>query len=205
MEHFAWPAVVLVLGLFGLFMFKRHVGGLIERIRKIDKTGITTGNVPDQGQALVESKPKAFEALMDAANSPVLLAREARIREQLDAKGINNEQERIRVLTRALAESQIIMWSQQIDAVIYGSQLNLLVTLNSRPAGMTVAEMKPFYDAAASQHPNLYANDSFERYLNFLVVSGLIRANTSGFEITLEAKEFLQWLVRSGRTHPRAF
>jgi hypothetical protein len=40
MEHLIWPAVVLFVGLFAVWILRKPLGRLIDRVTHIDKTGI---------------------------------------------------------------------------------------------------------------------------------------------------------------------
>ena len=203
MEYLAWPCVVLILGLVALFLFKREVAKLIDRVRKIDRTGITTGGDHSQSQTLPESKASSFQELMDSASSPLLRERENFIRDALKARGISNEQEAVKILTRALAGSQLTVQWEQIEKVIFGSQVAILVEMNTRPAGLSLEALHKVYDAVAKQFPSTYEGYTFEQYIGYLDAVRLIVKGGDGYQITLEGKEFMVWLVQTGKTYQR--
>jgi hypothetical protein len=201
MEYVAWPIVVLILGLVALCMFKRNIAGRIDKIKKIERIGVSLES--DQTQSIPEIKGSGFQELMDLASSQLLRNRENNVRNELKTRGITNDQEIIKILTRAFASSQLTLQWEQIEKVIFGSQLALLVDMNARPAGLTVAEIKLYYDNAAKQNPLVYANYTFEQYVYYLETVQLIVKGGSGYQVSLEGKEFMVWLVQSGRTHAR--
>jgi hypothetical protein len=201
MEYLAWPGVVLVLGLVALFMFKRNIAGRIDKIKRIERVGVSMES--EQTQSVQESKGSGFQELMGLASSPLLRDRENNIRNELKARGITNEQEIIKILTRACASVQLTLQWEQIEKVIFGSQMAMIVQMNAHPAGLSVGAMKTYFEAAAKQFPEVYANYTFEQYVNYLVSMQLILKGGAGYQVSLEGKEFMVWLVHTGRTHAR--
>ncbi len=201
MEYLAWPGVVLVLGLVALFLFKRNIAGRIDKIKRIERVGVSMES--EQAQPVQETKSSGFQELMDLASSPLLRERENNIRNELKTRGIANEQEIIKILNRACASLQLTLQWEQIDKIIFGSQLAMIVQMNAHPAGLSVEAMKTYYDAAVKQFPEVYMNYTFEQYVNYLVSAQLILKGGSGYQVSLEGKEFMVWLVQTGRTHAR--
>jgi hypothetical protein len=200
MEYLAWPAVVLVLGLVALFMFKRNIAGRIDKIQKIERIGVSMG--AEQTQAVSETKRSGFQELMDSTSSPLLRQQESKIRDDLNARGVTNEQEIIKVLTRAAAGLWLVIRWEQLDRIIFGSQLMMLIALNASALGLSVEQIGEFYKVAKNQFPAAYENYLFEQWLGFLVSQGLISKGGNGYQVTLDGKEFMSWLVQAGRTQP---
>jgi hypothetical protein len=201
MEFLAWPAVVLILGLIALFMFKRNIAGRIDKIHKIDRIGMQIGS--EQAQSLPEAKGSSFQELMDLASSPLLRERENNIRDALKARGISNEQESIKVLIRALASSQLTLQWEQIERGIFGSQVVILVEMNTKHAGLPVDVLRKVYDEMAKKYPSTYDGYTFDQYVGYLETNRLMTKGGDGYQVTLEGKEFMVWLVQSGRTYQR--
>jgi hypothetical protein len=83
-------------------------------------------------------------------------------------------------------------------AYIYKSQILLLMELNRKI--MPVAEVKAYYDKAASDHPILYARYSFDQWMAFMKSHILLIQHPSGMvEITVRGKDFLKYLTHWGR------
>ena len=83
-------------------------------------------------------------------------------------------------------------------AYIYRSQVLLLLELNRRI--MPLAEVKTFYEKAASDNKSAYADYSFSQWLEFMKFYILIIQHESEMvEITLRGKDFLKYLVHWGR------
>jgi hypothetical protein len=200
MEYLAWPAVGLVLGLVFLLMFKRNIGGCIDKIQKVERLGVSLAN--EQSQAIAEPRVGAFQEMMDSVSSALLRQQETNIRDALKAKGITNEQETVKLLTRALAATTLILRWEQIDRAIFGSQLNALVAINAAPTGLTVGQIQGYYNTAAQQNPILYKTYGFDRWIQFLESQKVVVKGGNGYQITADGKEFMAWLVHAGRTHP---
>jgi hypothetical protein len=82
-----------------------------------------------------------------------------------------------------------IAWSY-----IFRSQILALMQINRRL--MPIAEVKAFYDKAAIETPNLYANYPFEQWMEFLKSHSLIIWHPSGMvEITIRGRDFLKYLT----------
>jgi hypothetical protein len=200
MEYLAWPAVGLILGLVFLLMFKRNIGGCIDKIQKVERMGVSIGT--EQTQTVSETKTSGFQEMMDSVSSQLLRQQEANIRDSLKAKGITNEQETVKILTRAVAGASLALRWEQIDRLIFGSQLNALVATNANSLGVSIQQLKGFYDGAVQQFPAVYKTFRFEQWLQFLETQKLISKGGNGFQITIDGKEFMAWLVHTGRTHP---
>jgi hypothetical protein len=65
-----WPVVGLILGFVALLMFKRNIAGCIDKIRKIERGGVSIG--VDQPQPTPDPKDSGFNQVMDATSSPLL-------------------------------------------------------------------------------------------------------------------------------------
>ena len=84
---------------------------------------------------------------------------------------------------------------------IYGSQVNLLEHLNDadRAANGNPAEsLRTFYSIAAIQYPEMYKNDTFDRWLGFLKDRLFVREDNGQIRLTLYGREFLTHLAKTG-------
>ncbi len=83
-------------------------------------------------------------------------------------------------------------------AYIFRSQILALMEINRRL--MPIAEVKVFYDKAAAEYPDRYANYSFEQWMEFLKSNTLLIWHPSGMvEITVQGRDFLRYLTHWGR------
>jgi hypothetical protein len=84
-------------------------------------------------------------------------------------------------------------------AYIFKSQLLLLQELNRRV--LLLAEVKPYYEKAASDNSTLYADYSFDQWLGFMKSHVLLIQHPNGMiEITIRGRDFLKYLVHCGRS-----
>jgi hypothetical protein len=74
--------------------------------------------------------------------------------------------------------------------------------LNARDEGGQISELTPFYEAAKMIYPLWYRNYPFEGWIGFLESSKLILLRESRFFITIAGREFLKYLVGTGKTGP---
>ena len=125
------------------------------------------------------------------------------IRKEIETLFPNDMTGRVNSLITHLAAIQLVLAFESINRLIWGSQLELLLHVNSSFNGAAVDELKVFYEKAAAAHQAGLKEYPFEDYLGFLINSGLlIRANGRVY-ITPFAKEFLAHLARTGATYVR--
>ena len=199
MGIFSWPLVVLIIVVFALILFRKPISDLIPKIRSlgIGKTGLETHS-PQLLQKEQEKKSPA-EEMMRAFDNKLLLDREDIIKKDLESK-VLNQGEMLNVLIRHLAMTQLTLRFEYLNSLIWGSQIEILQNLNSSPHGMTVELIKPRYDFAADIYSVQFANYSFEKYLDFLISNILIVNQDNRYFITVLGREFLTFLVQTGRT-----
>ena len=117
---------------------------------------------------------------------------------------ITSDQDKVKVLTRQLSAAQLMIRFEQVYREIFGSQINLLQFLNSRPQGETDENLKVFYDHAVTEYPNL-ANYPYTDYLNYLHRSGLITRRGELNLLSQLGRAFLEYLIREGYSLTRVF
>lgn len=197
MEKFAWPAVLLVLGILFMLIFRRQLGALIDRIQSISREGIQTS----QTQLSRDRMPSSAEELMRSFDSPLLKETEKEIEEDLKKRGLANSTDAIPVLIRHLAQLRIYLWFEYCYLQIWGSQLTILNYLNvDHPTGVTMDVLESSYTNAAKLYPHAFQNYPFAVYLNFLVACQLIVEEDGRFKITVFGREFLTYLANTGKT-----
>jgi hypothetical protein len=202
-----WPAAILVFCLVVLILFRKKIGPIfdkigpaIDRIRKAGPIELTS-SLPSQQPVDVraESPPKVFRPL----DSPLLSDREDAIRREIEKLFPSDMTGRVNTLVTHLAATQLALAFESINKLIWGSQLELLLHVNSLFNGAAVDELRVFYEKAAATHPTGLKEYPFESYLGFLINSGLLRRTNGRVYVTPFAKEFLAHLARTGATHLR--
>ncbi|MFI5182022.1 MAG: hypothetical protein ACHQPI_11560 [Thermoanaerobaculia bacterium] len=102
-------------------------------------------------------------------------------------------------LTRALAEARTRSRFQRIERVIFGSQQQALLLINTAP--QTTEALRKLFDGAKGNYPDVFTLPSaFERWLGFLKQMELITEEAGTFQITATGREFMKFVVDSGLT-----
>lgn len=197
----AWPIAVIILGTIFMLIFKPQIIDLFNRIKKVGLKVIEVS--AEQSQKIVEPQRSSHvEELMRVTDSLILKEQEGRIEKDIMDKKLNGDNLK-KVLVRHLAISQILFYFEQINNVIWGTQIQLLEELNTKPVGETKDDLKRFYEYGASLYPTTYEKYAFENYLSYLIVSQLITEKEGRYFITQLGREFLVYLVSSGKTKLR--
>ena len=199
-----WPTVVLVIGVIGLFVFRGPIAAMIGRTKKL---GIGKSAWEGQDIPQAPSSAAAIEGPLDQFQqgflNQLLLQQEEVVRKSLRDLKLEAPVDREKALIRTVAALQITVHFDRVAAVIYASQLALLVHLNERPAGDDSANLKAlFFDPAAKNFAQLYQQYPYENYLGFLESWLLVERVGTVTSITLAGREFLKYLVENRRILP---
>jgi len=203
MEQFAavlaWPVVVLIIVLVALILFRAQLGALISRTKKVGKGGIETfeGQPPQPTE-----EKKGVEEFFRSFDSPLLVEAEQLILNDLKERKIEVPADREKTLVRALASTNIVLHFERVHGVLWASQLACLRYLNPRDQGAEITEIVPFYELAKTEYPSWYENYPFDRWLGFLRSFNLVLERDSTILITVAGREFLKYLVASGKAGP---
>jgi len=197
----AWPISFIILGIIFLLLFRKQIIDLLKRIKKVGPKGLEVST--EQSQKIVEpQRSSQAEELMGVTDSLILKNQEDRIGKDIMDQYLNGEDLK-KVLVRHLAIFQILFYFEQINNAIWGTQIQLLEELNTKPVGETKDDLKRFYDYGASLYPTTYEKYAFENYLYYLTESQLITEKEGRYFITQLGREFLVYLVSSGKTKLR--
>jgi hypothetical protein len=200
MDAFAWPAAALLLGFGFLLIFRRPISSILDRTRKVGKGGLETFDSPQLPAPA--QKPDPLAEFMGTYDNPLLREQEDAILMDLKERGFADTAAAQKVLVRSLAGTQILLHFENISASIWASQISLLTHLNSRPAGATLGEVRPFYDNARKQYPAAYQNYQFEPWLAFMESFNLIERRKGVIFLSKVGREFLKWRIEAGRAGP---
>ena len=194
---------IFALGIAFFLIFYKPISRLIDRIRSISKSGITTDT--NQRDAVESRDPRAeAEALMRDLDSALLREVETGINNELRPRNLLGA-EAVPVLVKYLAGWQIAFHFEETYGLIWGSQINLLNYLNPLPGGTPRELARTFYTLSAAQYPEAYSGYSFEAWLGFLISRILIRDDNGQLRITVRGREFLAYLTRIGRSLNKAY
>ena len=176
------------------------VGPAIDRVKKAGPLELTSA--PHNQQPVDvrrESPPKVFHPL----ESPVLKEREEAIRKDVEKLFPNDMAGRVDSLITHLAATQLALAFEAINKAIWGSQLELLLYVNTSLAGAAVDDLKTFITRLLLHMKMPLKDYPFENYIGFVINSGLLTRTDGRVYITSFAKEFLPHLARVGATYPR--
>jgi hypothetical protein len=196
MQYLAWPAVVFLLGLVAIFVFRGPLSRFLDRAKRIGKDGIEAGQSIQE--KATEIKPSPTEDFLKSFDNALLVKREEFIRNELLKLQINQPTEREKVLIRLLAAFSLIQAFENAYMFIWGSQIGVLEYLNSASQDTPLDFLKPWYEEAVGRQPELYKNYSFDQWLGFLEGHYLIVRRGGAVTISLEGREFLKYLVDRG-------
>lgn len=193
---------VLIFGTFFVVFFREDIRKTFPRIHKIGKDGVSLNEPQAQSQ---DERPLPFAQQFDShSRSPVQIEKEDQIRKELAGRGLTNDEEKVRLLIRALATNIIQADCERISILIFGSQLELLIEMNAHLQGMKIQHIQKWYiESVKANYPAL-ANLAFEDYIGFLYRQSLAAIEADSVKVTNFGIEFMQYLVRTGQTHRRA-
>jgi hypothetical protein len=204
MEEFikalGWPHLSFVFGVFFVLLFRRPLSGLISRVTSIDKGGIKALQTPE-AQREVQKKETVQQLLLVIGDSIVLQDIEGRIKADLKEKGLETEGDTIKVLTKHLAATKVLLEFEQIHNLIFGSQIFLLKKLNEVAGQGKPSEfVATHFQHVQSLFPEPLGAWTLDQYLAFLLSRLLITTKGNVFHITNLGVEYLTWMVRNGKT-----
>lgn len=194
-------ALVVIAYLF-LRRFESPISGLIRRIRRIDRKGAEFDPAEIQKSKAKSADDDGFTGILDSA---VLREQETIVRDALSDRKDASQTETIDFLVGRLAEQNLSIQFEYINGIIYGSQIQVLRFLNSNPGGAEGQDFRFCYENAAQQFPIMFSNYPFDEYVEFLVSNELIAKESKRYKISPMGKEFLRYLVTTGRTRARPY
>ena len=194
-----WPAVVLIVAIIAIFVFRSQVAALISRTKRVGKGGLETYET--QPTPPTEEK-KGLEEFLQTFDSPLLLRQERLILENLRVRKLEVPQDREKALVRSLASTGLVLHFEQVYGVIWASQVATLYHLNPRAGGADISELIPAYEAAKANYPSMYEKYPFDQWLGFLKAMNLVVEQNSRLFITEDGREFLKYLIATAKTGP---
>lgn len=194
-----WPGVILIISIVFLFAFRGPISSLIDRTKKVSKGGLETFDV-QQDQPTTEKK--GIDEYLHNFDNPLVVEREATIRNHLKERKIEDHQEQIKVLIRELAICLTVQQIERIRNMIYKSQHACLTYVNTHNEGVSIEEVVSFYETAKAEYPVMYENQQLARWLNFLETFNLLTEHNSRVFITVLGREFLKYLISIGDSGP---
>ena len=200
-----WPHFAFAFGVVFLLVFHAQLRALLGRITSIDKTGIRTQPNPEIQREDPKKIEAAQELLLAIGNTVVLQDIEGRIRNELTTRQLSVEGETTKVLIKYLAAAQVGLEFEQIQNLIFGSQIYLLKKLNQVTGqGQSLALIESHFEHVQKMFNDSFADWTLEKYLHFLFERQLIVLQNGRYHITNLGKEYLVWMARTGRAENNA-
>ena len=198
MAVLAWPIVALILGIIGIFTFRRSLDGLIGRTHKLGK-GLLEASPQQSVPPPVPSSTAAADAIMREFDNALLVSFEEEVRKRLAERGIAGAVERERILIRQLSATQIALHFERAYAAVFDSQLSLMRSLNSQPLGYPLPKLREWYAEIVAARPGLEPF-SFETYLGYLLSNNfVVSTEDDTLQLTTVGREFLKWMLDTGK------
>jgi len=198
-EILAWPCVVLVIALVAITKFRTDLANLIQRTKRLSKTGLETYEAqPSQPR----DEKKAIDEFLCTFDNPLLLEGEQLILKELKERKLENAPDREKALVRSLASAHIIHQFERVYGLLWAKQVALLRFLNAREEGADVADLLVFYETGKTDFPALHENYPFDKWLGFLESVNFIAKHDSRVFISVAGREFLKYLVVTGKPGP---
>jgi hypothetical protein len=205
----SWPLAFVICFIVFVLILRAPLDKLISRIK-----GFKVGNHTIDASGDVPEQQKKIETTSDS-NPPVPTSDtitlplpnelysqiEQGIRETSATAHIAPDVERAWFI-RVIAIYRVWYGHERVYRLITGSQLELLLRANTAPVKTDTT--RELYEAAKARFPDLYAEFSFETWMNFPINSGLLREEASTLRITLLGQDFLHYLINNSLTNPKS-
>ncbi|MGT2453789.1 hypothetical protein ACU4GI_11010 [Cupriavidus basilensis] len=201
-------AALFVLAVIFLVLFRRQIAGKIEGITDASKSGIKFGPSLNQDQPAEPIEQKTPSSVQDVTefmaktHTPTILLHEEAVKKDLEKWALGSAAEREKILTRALASTQVTSSFDRTLSVMWRSQFQVLQLLNGHHDGVQVDNVRTYYDAAKEAFPRHYENYDFESWAKFLVNNELAEGKADKAFITPRGRDFLLFVTATGRPVP---
>jgi hypothetical protein len=190
-----WGFIVYKLGVKLLQYLDSSVGKQLSRLRRL---GPAEFEIPQQPQVDEEQRALTPSAPASSLAAPDTMfgSYEAPIRAWLETLPAHSREDE---LVRSLVNWQMGWNFETINYSILGSQLQLLIALNSQ--ALNAVQARAYYDQAVLSFPDYYHNHPYENWFGWLSNTvGLIKVAAESVEITESGRELLRYLF--GRGYP---
>ncbi len=198
MELLIWPVVTLII-VFGLVgIFYKPLKNFFERMNALKLPGGVETRVTQDQTNLIKSD-KVAEVILKLFDNKLVNEQEQKIRNIISLDDINNPDDKVKIILKYSASLSIEALFEVAYAWIYGTQIQLLESINPKKEGESKSNLKVFFDSHIEMLPQP-AGNNFGSYLEFLRYYNLIEFSGEQVLITLAGREFLSYLVRSGKS-----
>jgi hypothetical protein len=210
----SWPIVAVIF----MFIFKKPIADLFPRLKRAgkdwvefgpphpqssnDTTNLKDGLITEPHHPKSNGDKKGLSAFEQNFVNPLQKQVEDSIKSALDMYNIKLPEDRERALIKSHALLKILSHFERTYNAIWLSQMNFLNALNTRPAGMTEADILVFYNDGKSRNPDWYREYQLAGWVSFLLSHELITFEDSNAFITIAGQEFLKWTISERKPGP---
>ncbi|WP_421765391.1 hypothetical protein [Ekhidna sp.] len=211
LEILKWPLSVIAAAL----IFRKPVVDLINRVNKIgvgknsiDATGRLSQESPSTASTKesktseenIKTKAEQLERALHMFSDDTIMRFSNAVDDQSGLKECKTDSEKVNNLINYSKALLAVHHFEQVYHFIYGSQIKILIHLNSA-SGETVESLKFFYENAAKNNPELFKNFPYQQYFDFLIKQELVIINDDQtVNITWLGRDFLKYIIDNGRT-----
>jgi hypothetical protein len=195
-----WPIAAVIIAA----VYKAEFRLLLPRLRRAGPTGVEFDPAGQQQAAQAATvannpAPGQLREFPGMVRTPAIERLERQLHTQLSAITNLSEDEKRDLLVRILAQAQLEAAFERIYNIIFGSQIAFLRRLNGPALRLSVEDAHSFFEPYARQFPQIYANFTFNQWLDFLKNVGLVTQNGDLIEITDLGRDFLVYITARGR------
>ncbi len=201
-KYGAWPLVVCL----GIFLLKDRLAGMFSGGIKSLQHGQTKVELFDKNQNLKPeySDSSQLDSLIPVDNTGLSADLEKILTESISS--VTENEQKIDILVKKLAQTQIHLGFEKVYTHIYGSQIRLLEFLCTKPNGETeIVNVLSFYYEATKSSPEYFQNLNFSEYSEFLKSWKLINSLNDKISITQAGRAFIDYITTLKYYKDRAF
>lgn len=197
-----WP--LLIAGV--VYYFRDDIKAALRRLKELGLTGVKL-DIPTTQQQPIATAPAAPTAKDLVSGIKQFISPEQidpavnKIKAELQAQ-TSNTAEQLEIMIHGVASLNIQLAHERTYRIIFGSQTSALVSMNN-PGGASEETLKQIYTGATTQYPEFYKDFSFEKWIGFLINSGLAVRNGSLYETTAYGRGFLKYAVDMHLSFPK--
>jgi len=192
LKHGAWPVVVLS----AIYILKEKIGNIFGGGVKSAKVGSNEIQFYESTQVArpVSVEQQNLQHLVPVDPTGLREELEVRINQQLVQ--ISNDNEKIDILVKNLAQQQISNAFEKVYYGIFGSQIRLLEFLAVQPEGRAAVQaVTPFFEDAKKANPDVHGSHDFSDYIAFLLSWGLVQNDGAEWAITNHGRAFITYIT----------
>lgn len=186
-----WPVTILVI----VFLLRKNLRGLLDRVRKIsykDASAELSAQVRSQEKALKTTKA---EAKMSGQQKKSLAAKAGTIGSIKPPKKPAETKKVIAQANEEIALRDTLLDFERIYNVIFGSQIQILLDLNSSKDGLPIQNVEALFNKTMLKWRPTFTDWGFDKYMSYLLSTGLVEIDENRLYITQKGEAFVGYLL----------